>query len=77
MASSEITEKRWHERELRECRRVLSLVYNGAIPHDMAVELLSVTRSSVLAEIMLDTFDRVSGCFAFNETFIDSEETEE
>jgi len=75
MTSNEIA-ARQHERELKECRSILSLIYNGAIPEDIAKEMLSRFHGSILSEVMLDTFNRVSGCFAFNETYLDSEEQE-
>ena len=73
MTSTEIAERQ-HEQELNECRSVLSLIYNGAIPQDIAKEMLFRTHSSILAEILLDMCNRVHGCFSYNDTYFEDDE---
>lgn len=55
----------------RQCRTTLSIIYNGGVPNEQAKTMLSGFPAYILAEVLLDTFNRVDGCFRFNETVIE------
>lgn len=55
----------------RQCRTTLSIIYNGGVPDEQAKVMLSGFPAYILAEVLLDTFNRVDGCFRFNETVIE------
>ena len=66
--------KRLDEENVMKCRALLSVIFNGGIPDEAARLMLSAYPSHVLSEIILDTFNRVHGCFQFNETFFEESE---
>jgi len=61
-----------HEKkEEMTCRDVISLLFNGCIDSNEAKKMLESFSSKTLTEVILDTFNRVDGCFALNETFVE------
>ena len=68
----ETKETRYRDHLLEmQCRTTLSLIYNGGVPDDQAKEMLLDFPAHILAEVLVDTFNRVDGCFRLNETFFD------
>lgn len=61
------------EQMLNECRETISAIFNCGIPNDAAMEMLADFPSSILSKVLIDTFNRVHGCFQFNETFVGEE----
>ena len=65
------TEEEKHRDALleRSLRKQLSRLYNGVLSNSSAEAKLAQYPKRILINVLMDTFNRVDGCFRFNETF--------
>ena len=71
----ETKQSKHHDKKLEiDCREKISLLFNSAVDNETAKEMIGGFPSYILAEIIVDTFNRVKGCFQLNETFVDNRE---